>query len=247
MTYGEIAELIKKLGGKQGWSDEKINKTILDVLMSLSEESAKYRCKDLMPIKEIREKCLSDFNSEMLARIIFYQIKERLILIQEYTTDNQNELITQVEYTIEMAKIIGRVDLIEQYLKYIQELKKEYRFYESLTIESKELYGYLDGLVKSGKVTIPDSYNKIPESPQNDFYKELLKLEYRSRLIYVFALYPQFEKDYPILKGESIIEERDKYLYWNATSKSLIQYFEKQPIPNDNQYKKKKKRLHQDV
>ena len=59
--------------------------------------------------------------------------------------------------------------------------------------------------------------------------KESGELLTKSRLIQVFALYPQFQEDYKLLKEHGYIAETELGLKWQKKKQALAEYFGKLP------------------
>ncbi len=91
---------------------------------------------------------------------------------------------------------------------------------------------------------LPDCIKKYKElNRQKQYHEEKLikhelkeseELLTKARLIRVFALYPQFQEDYNLLKEHNYFTETELGLKWNVQTKSkqaLAEYFGNLPLP----------------
>jgi hypothetical protein len=87
--------------------------------------------------------------------------------------------------------------------------------YLTLVEDCKEIKEWLDSFLK-------------------DFTGRIIEADIPYNRILVFMFYPQFEKQFNLIKNNGYFCEKDKYLKWQKSKKSLAEYFGYMPVKNNN-------------
>ncbi|WP_010261122.1 hypothetical protein [Treponema primitia] len=166
---------------------------------------------DLIPFKELQEMYFAAVDNEKMGRILFQQIKERTILVQEQVTKLENDSLIWQKERLSGEQSTDTAMLILRRMS--NDVDIENMQLERLGYEAKELGSFLNQMIRDGLVTLADCEKQANKSNDDSLpiqgviknkYQELFKLE---RLF-------RFELHFPHLIKQGYIKIIDDGLLW---------------------------------